>query len=88
MKAILGENLKRQMIYHLPFYLSFREATSLAKSLVVALGNYQLPQLYACVHNEGQDPLVCPLQLILDAMELHVPRESLHILCDLLNTNP
>ena len=76
------------MIYHSPFYLSFHAATSLAKSLVVALGNYQLPQLYACVHNEGQDPLECPLQLILDAMELHVPRESLHILCDLLNKNP
>ena len=77
----------RQREHYTPFYLNFHATTSLAKSLVAALGSYQLLLLCGCVHNEEQDPWACRLLKTVGVRERQVPREPLHILCYLPERN-
>lgn len=62
-----------------PFFLNFREATTLVRSLEVAPGSYQLYLLCVHVHNEERGPWVCPLPLNVGEEEPQVPKEPLHI---------
>ena len=62
-----------------PFFLNFREATTLVRSLEVAPGSYQLYLLCVHVHNEERGPWVCPLPLNVGEEEPRVPKEPLHI---------
>ena len=62
-----------------PFFLNFREATTLVRSLEVAPDSYQLYLLCAHVHNEERGPWVCPLLLNVGEEEPQVPKGPLHI---------
>ena len=62
-----------------PFFLNFREATTLVRSLEVAPGSYQLYLLCFHVHNEERGPWVCPLLSNVGEEEPRVPKEPSHI---------